>query len=176
MVRTATMYHDEGSLENAYILYMKFMTLFLEKIRTHPEFKAYPAAEKRANQERLREVLPVTEKLHARLLERYQTENQLLRRRLDDEAEQRRRRQMAADQMAAAAKAAAAAAPSNADRQRGTNAGLSDESGNGFDMPTAPPPDSMMLDQVVYPHDFPPAASQSAGLLLPPDAGHVMPK
>lgn len=35
----ATVYHAEGNLENAYILYIKFMTLFLDKILSHPEYK-----------------------------------------------------------------------------------------------------------------------------------------
>lgn len=39
IVRMATVYHTEGNLENAYILYIKFMTLFLDKILSHPEYK-----------------------------------------------------------------------------------------------------------------------------------------
>lgn len=39
----ANVYLEEGNLENAYILYMKFMTLFVEKIRKHPEYTSVPA-------------------------------------------------------------------------------------------------------------------------------------
>lgn len=42
MVRMANVYLAEGNLENAYILYMKFMTLFVEKIRKHPEYASVP--------------------------------------------------------------------------------------------------------------------------------------
>ncbi|KOB66053.1 Amsh [Operophtera brumata] len=55
MVRMANVYLAEGSLENAYILYMKFMTLFLEKIRKHPEYANVPAQVKAVNQSKLKE-------------------------------------------------------------------------------------------------------------------------
>jgi STAM-binding protein len=71
MVRMANVYLDEGSLENAYILYMKFMTLFLEKIRQHPEFGSVSVSDRALNAQKLREVLPKAEKLKTRLLEQY---------------------------------------------------------------------------------------------------------
>lgn len=74
MVRMANIYLKEGSLENAFILYMKFMTLFLEKIRAHPDLGMVPAADKAVNNQKLREVFPVAEKLKNRLLEHYQKE------------------------------------------------------------------------------------------------------
>ncbi|GLV45292.1 uncharacterized protein CBL_05392 [Carabus blaptoides fortunei] len=74
MVRMANVYLDEGSLENAYVLYMKFMTLFIEKIRKHPEYSAVSANIKQTNNEKLREVLPKAEKLKSRLIEQYTRE------------------------------------------------------------------------------------------------------
>jgi len=71
MVRMANVYLDEGSLENAYILYMKFMTLFLEKIRQHPDFTSVSVSDRALNAQKLREVLPKAEKLKTRLLEQY---------------------------------------------------------------------------------------------------------
>ena len=35
MMRMARVYEEEGNLEAAYVLYLKYMTLFLEKIKTH---------------------------------------------------------------------------------------------------------------------------------------------
>lgn len=70
----ANVYLDEGSLENAYVLYMKFMTLFIEKIRKHPEYSAVSAIIKQTNNEKLREVLPKAEKLKSRLIEQYTRE------------------------------------------------------------------------------------------------------
>lgn len=67
----ANVYLAEGSLENAYILYMKFMTLFLEKIRKHPEYGTVPAQVKAVNQAKLKEVMPKAEKLKQKLLDQY---------------------------------------------------------------------------------------------------------
>lgn len=70
----ANVYQAEGSLENAYILYIKFMTLFLEKIRKHPEYGTVPAQVKAINQTKLKEVMPKAEKLKLKLLEQYTRE------------------------------------------------------------------------------------------------------
>ncbi|XP_019878570.1 STAM-binding protein-like [Aethina tumida] len=74
MIRMANVYYKEGSLENAYVLYLKFMTLFLEKIRKHPDFKTVPSKLKTDNQIHLKEVLPKAEKLKQKLLEKYTLE------------------------------------------------------------------------------------------------------
>lgn len=75
MVRMANVYLAEGSLENAYILYIKFMTLFLEKIRKHPEYVAVPPTVKAVNQAKLKEVMPKAEKLKQKLLDQYAKEH-----------------------------------------------------------------------------------------------------
>ncbi|XP_045534941.1 STAM-binding protein-like A [Papilio machaon] len=77
MVRMANVYLAEGSLENAYILYMKFMTLFLEKIRKHPEYNTVPTDVRSVNQVKLKEVMPKAEKLKQKLLEQYTKEHEL---------------------------------------------------------------------------------------------------
>lgn len=74
MIRMANVYYDEGSLESAYVLYLKFMTIFLEKIRSHPDFKTVPPKMKEMNQMKLREVLPKAEKLKEQLFQQYQAE------------------------------------------------------------------------------------------------------
>ncbi|CAL4122530.1 unnamed protein product, partial [Meganyctiphanes norvegica] len=76
MVRMANVYAEEGSLENAFILYMKFMTLFLEKIRTHPDFSKTSATDKNSNNKKLKEILPKAERLKSSLRERYQREHE----------------------------------------------------------------------------------------------------
>lgn len=75
MVRMANVYLAEGSLENAYILYMKFMILFLEKIRKHPEYAMVPPEVRAVNQSKLKEVMPKAEKLKQKLLEVYAKEH-----------------------------------------------------------------------------------------------------
>lgn len=74
MVRMANSYYEEGSLENAYVLYLKFMTLFLEKIRKHPQFSSVSTSIKATNQAKLREVLGKAEKLKEQLLSQYKEE------------------------------------------------------------------------------------------------------
>lgn len=75
MVRMANVYLQEGELENAYILFIKFMTLFIEKMKQHPGFKDPAIAEmKKANKEKLLEIMPIAEKLKTKLLERYKKE------------------------------------------------------------------------------------------------------
>lgn len=74
MVRMANVYHAEGNLESAYILYLKFMTLFVEKIRKHPEYALVPTDVKTVNQAKLKEVMPKAEKLKQKLLDIYKKE------------------------------------------------------------------------------------------------------
>lgn len=74
MVRMANVYLEEGALENAFTLYIKFMTLFLEKIRNHPEFEKVPKSDKQVNSQKLKEVLPKAEQLKKQLLAQYEEE------------------------------------------------------------------------------------------------------
>ncbi|XP_012283983.1 STAM-binding protein-like A [Orussus abietinus] len=74
MLRMAEVYMDEGSLENAYTLYMKFVTIFVEKIRNHPQYGTVPTKDRVMNQQALREVLPKAEALKKQLLEQYRLE------------------------------------------------------------------------------------------------------
>lgn len=74
MVRMANVYSQEGHLENAYILYMKFMTLFLEKIRKHPEFRSVSVVDRAQNEAKLKEVLPKAEELKKILARKYEQE------------------------------------------------------------------------------------------------------
>ncbi|KAK4328152.1 hypothetical protein Pmani_001427 [Petrolisthes manimaculis] len=105
MVRMASVYAEEGSLENAFILYMKFMTLFLEKIRDHPDFSTHTSIDKTNNVKKLKEILPKAEHLKHKLLNKYQKEydvivqqqlqleEQLRQKKEAEEEEQRRLRQ-----------------------------------------------------------------------------------
>ncbi|XP_058443143.1 STAM-binding protein [Malaya genurostris] len=146
MVRMASVYMQEGNLEGAYILYMRFMTLFLEKVINHPEYKTVPVDLKQQNQQKLKEVLPVAEKLKAKLSEKYSKEyNQFLE---EKKREEKKRRDMKEK-----LKKTSVASPS-------------------YPEPTAPSSilvDADMLDRVLYPNDFPtdPNRSSGTGLLLP---------
>ncbi|OAD61644.1 STAM-binding protein [Eufriesea mexicana] len=74
MIRMADMYMKDNDFEYAYFLYVKFITIFVEKIRNHPQFHTVPLKDKEHNQQTLRKVIPKAEELKKQLLEQYQTE------------------------------------------------------------------------------------------------------
>lgn len=75
MIRMANIYANEGNTESAFILYNKYITLFIEKIPKHSDYKASNAAEKKDTIKKLKEVaFPRAEELKKELLERYSKE------------------------------------------------------------------------------------------------------
>ncbi|CAL7937623.1 unnamed protein product [Xylocopa violacea] len=72
MIRMADMYMKDNDLEYAYFLYVRFITIFVEKIRNHPQFHKVPLKDKEQNQQALRKVIPKAEELKKQLLEHYQ--------------------------------------------------------------------------------------------------------
>ncbi|XP_047528666.1 STAM-binding protein-like A [Vanessa atalanta] len=158
MVRMANVYLAEGSLENAYILYMKFMTLFLEKIRKHPEYNTVPIEVKSVNQSMLKEVMPKAEKLKQKLLEQFKKEHVYYieneeKRRIAEEA---RKKQEQDD--------AKLAQRLQADENRQDGHPTSPHLLNAEEWavtPSAPP-----VDGVLYPDDF--ASEPPRATLIPP--------
>lgn len=159
MLRMANVYLTEGNHENAFILLMKYMTLFIEKIRSHPEYPKIKSEVKEINKRIKEEIMPTTEKLRAKLLERYQKEyEQFL---ANKEAEKARELER--------------------ERQKRATAGESSSGSSGLRIPTnlhvqidpsmqPNAPDLGLLDKVVYPSDFPTSTNRaSSGLLLPGD-------
>ncbi|EAT42056.1 AAEL006370-PA [Aedes aegypti] len=156
MVRMANVYLQEGNIDAAYILYIRFITLFVEKVPIHPEYKTVAADVKMQNKKKLKEVFPLTEKLKLKLKAKYTKEYQqfLEAKRLEKELEEKRLR----EEKEQRAKAASITPPIN------------------LPQPSAPslPPsmlvDPDMLDRVLYPNDFPTDPNRSSsgtGLLLP---------
>ncbi|KAK0161167.1 hypothetical protein PV327_009669 [Microctonus hyperodae] len=74
MLHMADVYMKEKSLRNAYILYIKYLTLFLEKIMKHPQYNSVPAKDKLNSKEKSRKILPLVEQLKSKLLEQYKAE------------------------------------------------------------------------------------------------------
>lgn len=74
MEKMAKIYRDEGDLERAFILYSKFITLFVEKLPLHPEYAKAPPIDKANNKKSLRKVFTLAEELKGVLKERYQQE------------------------------------------------------------------------------------------------------
>ncbi|KAM3659245.1 LOW QUALITY PROTEIN: STAM-binding protein [Ammospiza maritima maritima] len=72
MLRMATVYCQEGNLEHAFILYHKYITLFIEKLPQHRDYKTAVIPEKRETVKQLKEVaFPKAEELKEELLKRY---------------------------------------------------------------------------------------------------------
>jgi len=74
MVKMADTYMEEEYYEKAYILYLKYLTLFIEKVREHPEFKSVTSAEKSKVMKTLKAVMPRSEELKKLLKAQYEAE------------------------------------------------------------------------------------------------------
>lgn len=76
MERMASIYHQQGHLENAYVLYNKFITLFVEKLPLHREYhQCSVSPEKQIIMKKLQdEAFPRRDELKKRLEEKYQRE------------------------------------------------------------------------------------------------------
>ncbi|XP_060787178.1 STAM binding protein b isoform X2 [Neoarius graeffei] len=75
MIRMAHIYAEEANLEHAFVLYNKYITLFIEKLPKHPEYKSSNIPEKKDTLKKLKEVaFPQAEELKKCLLRRYERE------------------------------------------------------------------------------------------------------
>ncbi|XP_073722897.1 AMSH-like protease isoform X1 [Misgurnus anguillicaudatus] len=76
MERMAAVYLEEGSLENAFVLYNKFITLFVEKLPTHRDYQQCNIPEKQVIMKKLQEVaFPRKDQLKRLLHEKYNKEH-----------------------------------------------------------------------------------------------------
>ncbi|XP_041670864.1 AMSH-like protease [Cheilinus undulatus] len=76
MERMAAVYLEEGSLENAYVLYSKFITLFVEKLPGHKDYQQCGVPERQLIMKKLQEVaFPRKDELKKRLQEKYSREH-----------------------------------------------------------------------------------------------------
>ncbi|KAM3913374.1 AMSH-like protease [Leptodactylus fuscus] len=77
MERMASVYLDEGNLENAFVLYNKFIMLFVEKLPNHRDYQQCEIPEKQVILKKLKEVaFPRTDDLKKDLLKKYNLEYQ----------------------------------------------------------------------------------------------------
>ncbi|KAJ7987743.1 hypothetical protein DPEC_G00329660 [Dallia pectoralis] len=76
MERMAAVYLEEGSLENAFVLYNKFITLFVEKLPGHREYQQCNVPEKQVIMKKLQDVaFPRKDQLRKLLHEKYNKEH-----------------------------------------------------------------------------------------------------
>ncbi|KAM8806143.1 STALP protease, partial [Eudromia elegans] len=77
MERMASIYLEEGNLENAFVCYNKFITLFVEKLPSHRDYHQCAIPEKQDIFKKLKEVaFPRTDELKKDLLKKYNLEYQ----------------------------------------------------------------------------------------------------
>ncbi|XP_056350269.1 AMSH-like protease isoform X2 [Oenanthe melanoleuca] len=77
MERMASVYLQEGNLENAFVFYNKFITLFVEKLPSHRDYHQCAVPEKQDIIKKLKEVaFPRTDELKRDLLKKYNLEYQ----------------------------------------------------------------------------------------------------
>lgn len=74
MIKMADTYLEEENYEKAYILYLKYLTLFIEKVRHHPEFKSVGAEEKKKVMRNVKAVMPKSEELKKLIKAQYENE------------------------------------------------------------------------------------------------------
>ncbi|XP_019744071.1 STAM-binding protein-like A isoform X2 [Hippocampus comes] len=73
MIRMANIYAEEGSIERAFVLYNKYITLFVEKLPKHLDYKTANIPEKKDTQKKLKDVaFPQAEILKKALLKRFE--------------------------------------------------------------------------------------------------------
>lgn len=172
----AQVYLNEGHHENAFVMYMKYLTLFLEKIRDHPDFPSKRNEMKIINKRVKEEIMPTTEKLRLKLIERYKCEYE------EDLAarENQRLREMAKERQFNETKGKIGISKSDI-RQNDDNKSEGNTSSTSVNLPShlhiQIDPDVQttaiipgLLDRVVYPNDFPSGGNKSqlpnSGLLL----------
>uniref|UniRef100_A0A3Q3K8X1 MPN domain-containing protein n=1 Tax=Monopterus albus TaxID=43700 RepID=A0A3Q3K8X1_MONAL len=75
MIRMANVYTDEGNIEHAFVLYNKYITLFVEKLPKHRDYKTANIPERKDTLKKVKDVaFPQAEILKKALLKRFEQE------------------------------------------------------------------------------------------------------
>ncbi|KAI9537078.1 hypothetical protein NQZ68_028205 [Dissostichus eleginoides] len=89
MIRMANIYAEEGNIEHAFVLFNKYITLFIEKLPKHRDYKTANIPEKKDTLKKLKDVaFPQAEILKKALLRRFEQENEqyLVKKKAEQEA------------------------------------------------------------------------------------------
>uniref|UniRef100_UPI0035901A9B STAM-binding protein-like isoform X2 n=1 Tax=Myxine glutinosa TaxID=7769 RepID=UPI0035901A9B len=76
MLRMAGAYQDEDNFEEAFILYTKFITLFVEKLPEHCDYKSVAPQIRSEYTKTLKSVFPIAEEVKKKLIAKYSQEYQ----------------------------------------------------------------------------------------------------
>lgn len=74
LLKTAAGFEEKGEIEKAFVLYLRYMTLFVEKLVHHPEYAKYDRNEKTAVKNECNRIFDLAEGLKKKILEKYTRE------------------------------------------------------------------------------------------------------
>lgn len=74
LIKSAAAFEQKGDIEKAFVLYLRYMTLFIEKIKHHPEYNQADKAEKALVKTECNNVFDRAEDLKKRIMENYASE------------------------------------------------------------------------------------------------------
>lgn len=74
IIKSAVACEQKGDIERAFVLYLRYMTLFLEKLIHHPEYSKADKTEKTLVKMECNKVFDLAEDLKKRILEKYAKE------------------------------------------------------------------------------------------------------
>lgn len=95
MERMATVYSSENQFENGFLLFMKLITLLVEKLPKHPSYKSLTPEQKKQLKQRCKTALSAAEKLKQSIKHKYEAEFKLWektmeeKKKKDDEAQEK---------------------------------------------------------------------------------------
>ncbi|KAF2367127.1 USP8 dimerization domain [Trinorchestia longiramus] len=176
MERMALNYYEEKNYEQALILYMRFMVLFLEEISKHPEYSTFSQELKRKNNKKCMNLLVVAEKLKTKLSQQYEVEHNKF---LEQQAEIKRRAQEEQEEAERLRKLKEAETPTPSPRS--LYSPTDDISPSSF-LPSAPPPSASSSlspyenDAGEKPSDLYPACAFDAHPSAPEDSSFYSPR
>lgn len=74
LIKSASALEEKGDLERAFVLYLRYMTLFIEKLVHHPEYSKADRVEKNLVKTECANILVHAEELKKKLLEKFAKE------------------------------------------------------------------------------------------------------
>jgi hypothetical protein len=74
LIKSASAFESQGDIERAFVLYLRYMTLFLEKLIHHPGYSKADKSEKKLVRDECDRVFDVAESLKKRIMEKYEQE------------------------------------------------------------------------------------------------------
>ncbi|XP_020496447.2 STAM-binding protein-like A [Labrus bergylta] len=186
MIRMANVYTEEGNIEHAFVLYNKYITLFIEKLPKHRDYKTANIPEKKDTLKKLKDIaFPQAEVLKKALLKRYEEDytHYLVKKKEEEEAiaqEQSRQRALDAERQ----RVAEMQRRQREQEQFGAfeemirRQELEKERQRvllEFATPVAPSPDTPLIPGIQGPSLVPPSAPQSPGDLSSNHQNHRPP-